>query len=260
MKDSHDDALLAEVAALLEASEHDGHPLHDALQRLYRHHCEQRGQMQRLIEISDRYQLLAIEARQVTQQRYERTLRRQHKLSRISDGYQALIQERNQALHQASTHDPLTELPNRRLIGERLESLVEARRRFTLALLDIDHFKAINDRHGHDVGDRVLVALTQVLSESLREYDLCARWGGEEFLLLLVDTDRSEAHTIVERLRSRLAEVCIRCEDQTISVTVSAGLSQHHPGDPHEVTVKRADQALLEAKRAGRDRSLTDTP
>ncbi|MBA2780160.1 biofilm regulation diguanylate cyclase SiaD [Billgrantia kenyensis] len=259
MKDDHDEALLAEIATLLDSSEHAGHPLHDALQRLYRHHCEQRGQMHRLIDISDRYQLLAMEARQVTQQRYERTLRRQRKLSRISDGYQALMHERNKALRQASTHDPLTELPNRRLICERLETLVAEHRAFTLALLDIDHFKRINDHHGHDVGDRVLVALTQALSASLREYDLCARWGGEEFLLLLVDTDRNEASTIVERLRSRLSKVTVRTGQQTISVTVSAGLSQHRPGDPHHLTVKRADQALLKAKRAGRDRILSDS-
>ncbi len=259
MKDNEHEAFLAQVAALLESSEHVGHPLHDALQRLYQQHRDQQAQIQRLIDISDRYQSLAMEARQVTEQRYQRTLRRQHKLSRISDGYQALMHERNQALHQASTHDPLTGLPNRRLILERLEEFVRERRRFTLTLLDIDHFKLINDHHGHDVGDRVLVAITQTLSATLRDYDLCARWGGEEFLLLLADTDRTEARSIVERLRSRLAAVTLRADDQTISVTVSAGLCQHRPGEPHQTTLKRADQALLKAKRAGRDRSLSDS-
>ncbi|EWH02230.1 biofilm regulation diguanylate cyclase SiaD [Halomonas sp. BC04] len=258
MKDDHDEALLTEIAALLGSPEHAGHPLHDALQRLYLHHCDQQVQVQRLIDISDRYQSLAMEARQVTEQRYQRTLRRQRKLSRISDGYQALMHERNQTLQQASTHDPLTGLPNRRLLIERLEEFVRERRRFTLTLLDIDHFKRINDCHGHDVGDRLLVAITQTLSTTLRDYDLCARWGGEEFLLLLADTDCTEARTIVERLRSRLAAVTIRTADQTISVTVSAGLCQHRPGDPHQTTLKRADQALLKAKRAGRDRSLSD--
>nr|WP_163502389.1 biofilm regulation diguanylate cyclase SiaD [Halomonas socia] len=259
MKDHDEEALLAEVATLLDASEHTGHPLHCALQRLYRQHCDQRVQVERLISISDRYQLLAMEAQQVTQRRYERTLRRQRKLSRISDGYQALMRERNQALQQASTHDPLTELPNRRLIGERLEELVSERRRFSLALLDIDHFKLINDHHGHDIGDRLLVAITQELSATLRHYDLCGRWGGEEFLLLLADTDLQEAHAIVERLRQRLAAVTIHDADQSLSVTVSAGLSQHLHGEPHQTTLKRADEALLKAKRDGRDRSLSAT-
>ena len=259
MKDHDEETLLAEVAALLDLPEHVGHPLHGALQRLYRQHRDQRQQVERLISISDRYQLLAIEARQVTQQRYERTLRRQRKLSRISDGYQALMRERNQALQQASTHDPLTGLPNRRLVGERLEQLIGERRRFTLALLDIDHFKLINDRHGHDIGDRLLVAITQELSATLRHYDLCGRWGGEEFLLLLADTDLDEAQTIVERLRHRLADVTIHDDGQPLSVTVSAGLSQHRRGEPHQHTLKRADEALLKAKRDGRNRSLSAT-
>ncbi|MBD3895753.1 GGDEF domain-containing protein [Halomonas sp. ML-15] len=259
MKTRDEEALLARVAALLESPEHAGHPLHDALLALYRQHCDQHEQIQRLINISDRYQLLAMEARQVTQERYEHSLRRQRKLSRISDGYQALMRERNQALHQASTHDPLTDLPNRRLINERLENLVNQGRAFTLALLDIDHFKRINDRYGHDVGDRLLVAITQTLSATLRDYDLCARWGGEEFLLLLADTHLEEAQPIVERLRASLAAVAIPVADQRLSVTVSAGMSQHRPCEPHQTTLKRADQALLDAKRAGRDRSLTDT-
>lgn len=259
MKAHGEDALLAKVAALLDGPEHAGHPLHCALQQLYRQHCEQRAQVERLISISDRYQLLAIEARQVTQQRYERTLQRQRKLSRISDGYQALMRERNQALQQASTHDPLTELPNRRLAEERLEQLINERRRFTLALLDIDHFKLINDRHGHDIGDSLLVAITQELSATLRHYDLCGRWGGEEFLLLLADTALDEAQVIVERLRHRLAGVTIHVGEHALSVTVSAGLSQHRYGESHQTTLKRADEALLKAKRDGRNRSLTDT-
>ncbi|SDL38901.1 diguanylate cyclase (GGDEF) domain-containing protein [Franzmannia pantelleriensis] len=258
MKTRDEEALLSHIATLLGSPEHAGNPLRDALQDLYQQHCEQREQVQRLINISDRYQLLAMEARQVTQARYEDSLRRQRKLSRISDGYQALMRDRNRALHQASTHDPLTDLPNRRMISERLEALVNERRGFTLALLDIDHFKLINDCHGHDVGDRLLVAITRTLSTTLRDYDLCARWGGEEFLLLLANTDLDEAQPIVERLRACLADVTICTGDQKLSVTISAGLSQHRFGEPHQATIKRADQALLDAKRAGRNRCLSN--
>lgn len=251
-------ALLARIARLLDSPEHLGHPLYEALEALYLHHRAQQEQLERMITISDRYQQLAMEARQVTQTRYERALRRQQKLSRISDGYQALMRERNQALHEASTHDSLTGLPNRRLIDEWLQRLDGSRCRYTLALLDIDHFKAINDRYGHDVGDRLLVAVSSTMRKALRESDLCGRWGGEEFLLLFTDTALDEAGDIVERLRQQLANVSIRHDNQRLSVTLSAGLSERRDTESHTDTLKRADRALLKAKHDGRDRSLAD--
>lgn len=252
-----DQALLERVEALLAEPDHAGHPLHEALEALAAQYRSQQHQLERLISISDRYQQLALEARQVTQKRYERSLRRQQKLSRISDGYQAMMRERNQALHQASTHDPLTQLANRRLIDERLRQLEAAGRPYTLALLDIDRFKSINDRHGHDVGDRLLVAIAATMREVLRESDLCGRWGGEEFILLLAETRLDEARRIVERLRERVSAVTITSCEERLSVTLSAGISEHRIGERHLTTLQRADQALLEAKRNGRDRCLT---
>ena len=184
--------MLKWIPPLLSDPTHIGHPLHEALEQLYQHYCDQQHQLGRLISISDRYQKLAIEAREVVEQRHERTLYRQRKLSRISDGYQALMHERNQTLHRASTHDPLTQLANRRLIDDRLYQLESTSKAYTLALLDIDHFKAINDSHGHDIGDQILVAITEVMRQSLRESDLCGRWGGEEFLLIFANTDLNE--------------------------------------------------------------------
>lgn len=257
MKDSDEDALLERIAELLAAPEYADHPLHEPLERLYLRFREQQHQLERLVAISDRYHSLALEAQQVAQQRYERALRRQRKLSRISDGYQAMMRESNQALQEASHHDPLTELPNRRLIGERLERFHRQKRQFSLAVLDLDHFKRINDRYGHDVGDRLLVAITTVLRDGLRAYDLCARWGGEEFLLLLADTHLDAACEIVERLRTRIAEVSIGVGEERLSITVSAGLSEYRAGEPYQTTLRRADQALLRAKRDGRNRCLT---
>ncbi|WP_355661503.1 biofilm regulation diguanylate cyclase SiaD [Halomonas salifodinae] len=255
MKARGEEGLLERVAALLAEPRHAEHPLRAALEALYLQHRDQQEQLDRLMAISDRYQALAREAQQVTEKRYERALKRQKKLSRISDGYQALMRERNQALHQEAHHDPLTELPNRRLIDERLARLDREGRRYTLALLDIDHFKQINDAHGHDVGDDLLVAITRTMRQGLRDYDLCGRWGGEEFLLLLGNTGQEEASRIVDRLRARLAQVRVPSGDQWLSVTLSAGLSEHRDGEPYAATLQRADQALLEAKRDGRDRS-----
>lgn len=253
----HEDAtLLRRVEALLADPDHAGHPLHEALAELLARHRSQRHQLERLVSISDRYQQLAMEARQVTQKRYERSLRRQQKLSRISDGYQAMMRERNKALHRASTLDPLTQLANRRLIDERLRQFEVADRPYTLALLDIDHFKRINDRHGHDVGDALLVAIAETLREALRDYDLCGRWGGEEFLLLFAETGLDEAWGIVERLRESVADVGVSDGNRRLSVTLSAGLCERFPGESPAETLQRADQALLRAKRDGRNRSL----
>ncbi len=255
MKSRREERLLRRVAELLAEPRHADNPLRETLEALYLRHRDQQEQLDRLMSISDRYQALAREAEQVTQKRYERALRRQQKLSRIADGYQALICERNLVLNEEAHHDALTALPNRRLIHEHLERLDRDGRDYTLALLDIDHFKQINDAHGHDVGDALLVAITRTMRESLRDYDLCGRWGGEEFLLLLGETPLEEASRIVERMRTRLAEVRIPCGDQRLSVTLSAGLSEHRAGEPYADTLQRADQALLAAKRDGRNRS-----
>ncbi|WP_416140082.1 biofilm regulation diguanylate cyclase SiaD [Halomonas sp. HK25] len=249
-------ALLERVATLLADPAHSEHPLAEPLEALVERYRSQQQQLERLISISDRYQQLALEARQVTQKRYENSLRRQQKLSRISDGYQAMMRERNRALHQDSTHDPLTQLANRRLIDERLRQLEASGGHYTLALLDIDRFKTINDRHGHDVGDRLLVAIAGTMREVLRDSDLCGRWGGEEFILLLAQTRIDEARAIVERLRDRVSAVTITSCETQLSVTLSAGISEHRIGERHLATLQRADQALLEAKRSGRDRCL----
>ncbi|MCE8052408.1 GGDEF domain-containing protein [Halomonas daqingensis] len=247
--------LMAQVDALLDDPAHADNPLRPALARLHAFHRAEKQRLERLVTIADGYQRYVREDERKAQHRYQKSLRRQEKLSRISDGYQQLMHERNSALREASTHDPLTGLPNRRLIDERLPKLDE-RKRYTLVMLDIDHFKHINDRHGHEAGDQVLVSIAQTIRQELRDYDLCARWGGEEFLLLLADTGLSEASTIVDRLRQRLAEQAVQVGDSRLSITASAGLSEYRDGeDLLNHTLLRADQALLQAKRSGRDRS-----
>lgn len=258
-----DAALLARIEVLLADPSHARHPLREALEDLYRHHLEEKERLERLVSISDTYQRYAREDHLSDRQRYDKTIKRQEKLSRISDRYQQLMREQNIALKQDSTHDPLTGLPNRRLFGERLKQEAKRARQhpqsYTLAMLDIDHFKRINDRYGHEIGDRVLVAIARVMGQELRDYDLCARWGGEEFLLLLADTRLEEARAIVDRLRQRLSEIPIAVGNMTLSITASAGLSEHRHGEnPLDETLHRADQALLRAKRAGRDRSCVD--
>lgn len=255
-----DRELLEEVVDLLATEEYRGHALHSALQRLYRHHLTQQERLERLVTIADGFQKGAQQDLQQTRQQLQRQRRRQHKLSRIADGFQDLLHERNQLLRDASGQDPLTGLANRRLLHDRLGPLTTSAarhgRRLSLAMLDIDHFKTINDRYGHVAGDRVLVALANGLSASLREHDLCGRWGGEEFLLVLPDTDRDQAQALMARLREGLHRLDLTLADdqRPAAVTASIGIAQWRCGESYRETIERADRALLEAKRQGRDR------
>jgi diguanylate cyclase (GGDEF)-like protein len=153
--------------------------------------------------------------------------------------------------------DKLTGLLNRRGFIERAEiELARARRgrgRLAIASFDLDHFKAINDEYGHEVGDRVLVRVTRAFAAEMREVDVLARMGGEEFVALLPGEGAEEAATVAERVRERLA----RASDPDLPhVTVSAGVAAlSAPGDLDEL-LRAADQALYEAKSRGRDRTV----
>ncbi len=256
---TRDQALLDEVAALLADEAHREQPLYDALERLYRHHLEQRDRLERLIGIADGFQESAQRDLLETRQQLERQRRRQRKLSRIADRFQDLLHERNQALEDVSSQDPLTGLANRRRLHQQLEEMADAAGfPLSVAMVDIDHFKAINDRHGHAAGDRVLVALAQTLESSLREGDVCGRWGGEEFLLILPRTRLDQAERLVARLGERLRRLGPMpsgVPDGAATVTASIGIAEHRADETFRDTIHRADQALLAAKREGRDRT-----
>ncbi|MBS1156867.1 MAG: Diguanylate cyclase with sensor [Proteobacteria bacterium] len=165
--------------------------------------------------------------------------------------------EYEQRLAQMAHIDPLTSLANRRLLMDRLKAEMERANRhdhqFVVAMLDVDHFKRFNDKHGHEVGDRILVAVARHMEASLREYDLCGRWGGEEFLLILPQTSLEQAHAIVSRLHGGIQQASILANKKTLSVTVSIGMTEYRPGEDFSATLNRADAAMLEAKRRGRD-------
>jgi diguanylate cyclase (GGDEF)-like protein len=121
-------------------------------------------------------------------------------------------------------------------------------------LVDLDHFKRINDAHGHPVGDEVLCAFAQAAQGELRETDTIARWGGEEFLMLMRETEPEPAGKVaVERLRCEIAELHPSPSVPELRVSFSAGVALHHPEDPVERTIALADQALYAAKAAGRN-------
>jgi diguanylate cyclase (GGDEF)-like protein len=165
----------------------------------------------------------------------------------------------NEQLYFLATTDQLTSLKNRRYFLEKLELEVERSCRYarpcSVAIIDADRFKAINDTYGHDVGDKVLQKLSNVLIEELRGVDQIGRLGGEEFAILFLETERNSALEVCRRLLSRIRATRVMAEAEEIKFTVSAGLTEIIPsGDQADAVLKRADRALYRAKDLGRDR------
>ncbi|KAA8557207.1 MULTISPECIES: GGDEF domain-containing protein [Pseudomonas] len=153
--------------------------------------------------------------------------------------------------------DPLTGLPNRAAWSERLDHEVNAWHQrgnsLSLAMLDLDHFKRINDGYGHLAGDKVLKIIANVLRKRLRPNDFIARFGGEEFVLLMPDSSLSDALAVGEVLRAAIAACPFHFKGEPVTITVSMGVAQLQPGERSELALKRADEALYRAKAAGRN-------
>jgi two-component system, cell cycle response regulator len=168
--------------------------------------------------------------------------------------------EQTRRLEALIFEDALTGLANRRYILTQLASQVSGARRhgrpLSVAIVDIDHFKPINDVHGHHTGDDVLVAVATTLRSHLRAEDHLGRLGGEEFLVLLPDTDGSAAVRVTEKLRCEVAATTVEHDDGPLAVTVSIGTATWD-GEAPEQLLRRADDALYAAKAGGRDRTLS---
>ena len=186
------------------------------------------------------------------------------RLARLRDRSRRQRHDIAQALariQELATRDELTGLVNRRHMGTLLERErqrgVRSGRGFSLAMVDIDHFKAVNDHYGHSVGDEVLRTFAQHAPQALRGTDVVSRWGGEEFVLLLPEAALSAARIGVERLRGRIAATPMAHQSGVpIRVSVSIGLTEHIAGESVTQTLERADRALYEAKAQGRNRTV----
>lgn len=175
-------------------------------------------------------------------------------------GYQFRVgQEERLRAERLAQLDPLTGLNNRRAFYDKTSPLWSQAMRHghatSVMLLDIDRFKQINDAHGHAHGDEVLKATTNILRQSIRQGDVLARWGGEEFIVFLPETDRPEAMALAERLRAAIADMRVVGEAGETAVTASFGITQQ---EPHHVTldalIAAADECLYQAKQQGRNR------
>lgn len=165
---------------------------------------------------------------------------------------------RDELSQQVYSLDPLTGALNRAAMDAHLSSLMQLVRRemmkACIVMFDIDHFKQLNDKYGHSVGDQALCNLVQQLKRHLRPFDKLFRYGGEEFLLALGNTDLATAAVIAERMRAEVSELSMVVNDQEIPLNVSAGVAALNAGESVEHSVKRADKALYKAKQSGRNR------
>lgn len=156
--------------------------------------------------------------------------------------------------------DPLTQIPNRFAYNERIE--LEFRRwkrhgsELCIAVLDIDHFKNINDNYGHAAGDKTLQVIAQNISKCLRETDFLARWGGEEFVLVLPHTNLKQSHTPLETIRKQIERIPFKFKDKQVTITTSIGATGFAEGDTIANAFERADSALYQAKNQGRNCSV----
>ncbi|WP_344806349.1 GGDEF domain-containing protein [Allohahella marinimesophila] len=183
--------------------------------------------------------------------------RMRHDLAANRSQLQAALEE---VTHLAS-HDELTGLSNRRWMMETLErERALAQRRdsgFCLCIVDLDHFKQVNDVHGHAAGDAVLQAFARISLKKLRGTDIMARHGGEEFLLFIPSDTVAAAEHCVQRIRETLAHTVFDGLPEDFRITMSGGLTHHQPGEPIASTLERADAALYQAKASGRNRIET---
>lgn len=163
-------------------------------------------------------------------------------------------------LQELATRDELTRTHNRRHMGELLAQQQAQHRRLggamSIALIDIDLFKSVNDRHGHAVGDEVLRSFARLVQQHLRVHDQLGRWGGEEFLLLMPHTPRDDAVRALERLLEHLVRVSPQVMPQGLAITFSAGIAEVSAQESVDAAIERADQAMYRAKGAGRARCL----
>ena len=170
------------------------------------------------------------------------------------------IKDMNKKLDELSRIDPLTKLSNRRDILEKIEyEVIRAKRNkkpISFLLCDLDHFKKINDKYGHDCGDEVLKKVAETFTSTLRQQDLISRWGGEEFLIVLLETDRKNSYDVAEKVRKNIENLKIKCLDKAIKITITIGISEYEEDTNIDDIIKRADMALYIGKSRSRNCSV----
>jgi diguanylate cyclase len=212
------------------------------------------GRLNGLLSTMDQYQRQRGDVDQALTERLHSLVERVASMELEAKGFRDHLEEQRQK----ALTDPLTGLPNRAAWDERLELEMARWQRYggdlLVAIVDIDHFKRINDNYGHLAGDKVLKIIADELSKRLRKTDFMARFGGEEFSLLIPSTPLAGAGQLLETLRAAIAACPFHFKGERVTITLSAGVSAFASGERAEVVFERADQALYKAKRGGRNR------
>lgn len=170
-----------------------------------------------------------------------------------------ILREINSKLNYISSHDPLTELLNRRSfsnqVSEKMRIIGESKKIATLILIDVDHFKHVNDKFGHPVGDMVLKEVSNIIIKHIKTTDLATRWGGEEFLIFLFQTSINEAYALAENIRLEIQNKVTEADKFQIQITASFGISllKDNFSNSFDTSFKAADVALYKAKNQGRN-------
>jgi len=167
-----------------------------------------------------------------------------------------LLQEELERERKRATTDPLTGIANRQALFDELNMLAVNDNKLSFLMIDIDHFKGINDQYGHLIGDRVIRFVTQAMQKNIKGKDMAARYGGEEFAAVLPDTDEKEAEAVAEAIRKTIADAkLVRSDNKEPmdQITVSIGIACYRRNEDSMELVNRADQALYQAKNAGRN-------
>ncbi|MBS7326286.1 MAG: diguanylate cyclase [Thiopseudomonas sp.] len=202
----------------------------------------------------------------LSQHQHQRKEAEQSLLQRLQELNERVHQVENEAAqltsqlveqHEKARRDALTGLPNRAAWDERLSieynRMVRKEESLLLVVIDIDHFKRINDNYGHLAGDKVLKILGQHLQKGIRKTDFMARYGGEEFVILLPDTLLDDGISLINKLRKKIADCPFHFKGKPVQITFSAGIGQMHPGEQAPATFARIDKALYTAKQEGRN-------
>lgn len=184
-------------------------------------------------------------------------------LQRALAGKKEALENALEQIRRLAESDDLTGLMNRRAMAEMMRLELRGQHKvppkISIALIDIDFFKSVNDKYGHQMGDEVLRRFAEVGKSTLRAGDMFARWGGEEFLMMLQDTSVKQGVECLERVRHALAETSFDDISPGLRITISAGVTDLHLHDTLEKAVERADQAMYGAKQSGRDRVILGT-
>lgn len=170
------------------------------------------------------------------------------------------MREMSDEFENQAMHDPLSGLLNRRGMKEELLDEFDRSNRYqndlTLIMCDIDHFKKVNDQYGHDKGDEIIQVLAKLFKSGLRKHDSVARWGGEEYLLLLPEINGEQGMQLAEKLRKKIENTIFQDKDNNFNVTVSFGLYQPKPKESIDHAINKADKNLYKAKEQGRNRCI----